>query len=336
MPSEHDSKDRVRRKLTKRRKPKRYPSVQYPERLQEGEDAQEDVTAAKGQPAQYVNQSVFSMIAAAGSKTDFHSRFDDESSDSGDEPQATPAGVQKHGSLNSLLERSLDQHQVDVDKSAPNRHDRRPHEQGLLKSLPRLNLRIVEGEDSASRTGLGGPSARRRSTGSPKRATPRDAPIMSRMLEAEAELDKSTEHTGSTAEGSQNPDVTGIESGRSSLAKRLKEIFSFVAEEEVISGRLRIVTVLQQPTDTIIEYPCWLLQSVLLQGYMYITQNHICFYAYLPKKSVSYHPLTHMSHTHEFLECGLKVWPSRQERQTESQIQSLLVHSQGRCALILC
>ena len=36
----------------------------------------------------------------------------------------------------------------------------------------------------------------------------------------------------------------------------------------------------------LLEYPCWLLQSVLLQGYMYITAHHICFYAYLPKKSV--------------------------------------------------
>lgn len=35
------------------------------------------------------------------------------------------------------------------------------------------------------------------------------------------------------------------------------------------------------------EYPCWLLQSVLLQGYLYLTTKHVCFYAYLPKKLVS-------------------------------------------------
>lgn len=40
-------------------------------------------------------------------------------------------------------------------------------------------------------------------------------------------------------------------------------------------------------TDLTLEYPCWYMQSVLLQGYMYITQAHVCFYAYLPKKSVS-------------------------------------------------
>jgi sterol 3beta-glucosyltransferase len=54
------------------------------------------------------------------------------------------------------------------------------------------------------------------------------------------------------------------------LAKRLQQIFEFDEEEEVIS-----------------EYACWLLQSILLQGYMYITQKHICFYAYIPKKHVS-------------------------------------------------
>ncbi len=29
------------------------------------------------------------------------------------------------------------------------------------------------------------------------------------------------------------------------------------------------------------------MKSVLLQGYMYITEKHVCFYAYLPKRSVS-------------------------------------------------
>lgn len=38
------------------------------------------------------------------------------------------------------------------------------------------------------------------------------------------------------------------------------------------------------------EYPCWLLKTVLLQGYMYVTTNHLCFYAYLPKKAVSWLP----------------------------------------------
>ena len=35
------------------------------------------------------------------------------------------------------------------------------------------------------------------------------------------------------------------------------------------------------------EYPCWLFRSILLQGYLYITAGHLCFYAYLAQKEVS-------------------------------------------------
>jgi sterol 3beta-glucosyltransferase len=52
------------------------------------------------------------------------------------------------------------------------------------------------------------------------------------------------------------------------LASRLQDVFNFEEPEEVIA-----------------EYPCWLMKSVLLQGYMYVTTNHICYYAYLPQKA---------------------------------------------------
>ncbi|GAB7360954.1 hypothetical protein MBLNU230_g0937t1 [Neophaeotheca triangularis] len=52
------------------------------------------------------------------------------------------------------------------------------------------------------------------------------------------------------------------------LDQTLRDIFQFDEVEKVLS-----------------EYPCWYLQSVLLQGYMYITEKHVCFYAYLQRKS---------------------------------------------------
>jgi len=122
----------------------------------------------------------------------------------------------------------------------------------------------------------------------------------------------------------------------SSLVIRLKEIFGFVTAEEVISGLLGMTIVIYQLADKILEYPCWLLQSVLLQGYMYITQHHICFYAYLPKKSVSYHPRMQTSQAHDLQELDRKVRIPRQKRETEPQIQSLLVHTERRRTLILC
>lgn len=56
---------------------------------------------------------------------------------------------------------------------------------------------------------------------------------------------------------------------RAKLASMLKDIFSLSSEEEVIA-----------------ELSCWLFRSVLLQGYLYLTTAHICFYAYVRNKEV--------------------------------------------------
>ncbi|KAI5475372.1 hypothetical protein MNV49_001476 [Pseudohyphozyma bogoriensis] len=59
----------------------------------------------------------------------------------------------------------------------------------------------------------------------------------------------------------------GKEARRAKLADKLADVFALEEEEEVVA-----------------EYQCWLFRSVLLQGFMYLTKGHICFYAYLPKK----------------------------------------------------
>lgn len=54
---------------------------------------------------------------------------------------------------------------------------------------------------------------------------------------------------------------------RATLAEKLSEIFGLATVEQVVA-----------------EYPCWLCRSVLLQGYLYLTSGHLCFYAYLKVK----------------------------------------------------
>ncbi|KAG8962323.1 Sterol 3-beta-glucosyltransferase [Tulasnella sp. 425] len=51
------------------------------------------------------------------------------------------------------------------------------------------------------------------------------------------------------------------------LAEKLREVFGLREVEEVIA-----------------EMPCWLLRSVLLQGYMYLTSGHLCFFAHMPAR----------------------------------------------------
>ncbi|KAL6299038.1 UDP-Glycosyltransferase/glycogen phosphorylase [Sparassis latifolia] len=54
---------------------------------------------------------------------------------------------------------------------------------------------------------------------------------------------------------------------RARLADKLREVFELSGIQEVIA-----------------EMPCWLLRSVLLQGYMYLTDSYLCFFAHMPSR----------------------------------------------------
>lgn len=54
---------------------------------------------------------------------------------------------------------------------------------------------------------------------------------------------------------------------RERLLQQLKEIFQLEATETLMLAQ-----------------PCWLFRSLLLQGHLYLTSGHICFYAYLPSR----------------------------------------------------
>ncbi|KAJ7356944.1 glycosyltransferase family 1 protein [Mycena albidolilacea] len=51
------------------------------------------------------------------------------------------------------------------------------------------------------------------------------------------------------------------------LAEKLKQVFDLDGIDEVWA-----------------EMPCWLLRSVLLQGYMYLTNSYLCFFAHMPAR----------------------------------------------------
>ncbi|GAA6009840.1 hypothetical protein JCM11491_000834 [Sporobolomyces phaffii] len=51
-----------------------------------------------------------------------------------------------------------------------------------------------------------------------------------------------------------------------------------------LAEKLMDVFGLEEVEDVVAEFPCWLFRSVLLQGYLYLTTGHICFYAYLSQR----------------------------------------------------
>ncbi|KJZ73456.1 Sterol 3-beta-glucosyltransferase [Hirsutella minnesotensis 3608] len=277
-----DVQARVSHKLQKRRRPEP-PAVDFPEPLRQSDssDADEDAHHRDDQPSPlaYVskrptpmsinmNQSIFSVIAAAGSRIDFNGRFDDASSDDDAPDEAHQPPKPQDLSQTAIL-----------DPSAPREATRRSHKKKLsghrlLKSISTLPRRRAKSKAKRESSHSSAPMVSHDSSDEPSSPPPpaivdaensRAAPVMSRMLQARAELS-----TRSSFDlDRRSADMARADGDDSTpLAKRLKEIFDFEEAEQVIE-----------------EYPCWLLQSVLLQGFLYITAKHICFYAYLPKKA---------------------------------------------------
>lgn len=203
--------------------------MEIPERFKDGDDAEEDCTAPKGQNGVYMNQSVFGMIAAAGSQVDFNARFDGVSS----EDEETPAD-------NSLFDESPDSGNKArpgqaSGSSKPEKHRRKFSENKIIKSLPHLGRKGSKSAKSPQRTAS--PATPESPSIEETPIIARGPPVMTQMLEAQAEL--SSRPSSELPRTSENLDKLNIvvESGLTSLAIRLMEIFEFDKPEEVIEGQ---------------------------------------------------------------------------------------------------
>lgn len=254
---------RVSKKLQKRRREDHHPTMELPDRLKDhGDDIDEDVLPPSQGPQMFMNmnQSIFGLIAAAGSNVDFNDRFEGQSSD--EEDDADIGG--KHKKI-----REKDQiAQTTVLKKAPSEKEksekgRRRLSGQLLRSLPQLprlatatrskfrqskssGLRPSEssagGEDEGEGEGEGENSSSPivDSYLPPLEVTKTDregrlAPVMSRMLEARAEMSSRPSFDLERLSGDHRRG-DGEESQPSRLARQLKRIFEFDVAEEVIEG----------------------------------------------------------------------------------------------------
>ncbi|KAK2730968.1 udp-glucose:sterol glycosyltransferase [Colletotrichum kahawae] len=294
--AEEDVKKRVVKKLQKKRHEPQTPTMELPERLKEGDDAgEEDLIPAQGPPMfMNMNQSIFGLIAAAGSRVDFHDRFESSDEESGDDDDrhhpptdGLSDGRPHHGLFLHRKQRRRND-EPDIAKttvlkkdssSKSEKHKRKISGHKLLRSLPALprlprhkskkeSPKLEPPSEEASDASEASPSQEPADDIRDDEDGPRLAPVMSRMLEAKAEMSMRPSFDVERRSSDQLTYSDSADSSGTALARRLQDIFEFDHPEAVIE-----------------EYPCWLLQSVLLQGYMYITAKHICFYAYLPKKA---------------------------------------------------
>ena len=225
MSPEEEFKKRVMRKLSKRRKERHRATVDMPERFRDGEDADEDCTAPQGANA-YMNQSVFGMIAAAGSQVDFNARFDAISSDEEEGSGSAPS-------------RNLDSQAI-----KPSQHTTTSTKGGRPQRLSEYAVMEKSEESLGSKPASSPPAAPIQALELPPEASTPDTParmllssdasIMKRMLEARAEV--STRPSFDMPRQAEE-DINALGDGSSeSLARRLMEIFGFDGPEPVLSG----------------------------------------------------------------------------------------------------
>jgi sterol 3beta-glucosyltransferase len=267
-------------------------SLDMPERFKDGDDAQEDVTAPKRSDTMSMNQSIFSMIARAGqqSQVDLGTMQEVDSGDSDDPGKGKGAcrsldGAARLSRLSTAKDFQAGPGNAKAGKAGQARHRRSLSDNKLLRSLPKLKMSSKKESRSDSQHADQMSSSQflppRPSAGS-SREQPRGKHTPPEKTTVASDEDKYTERAKKPEQASRLKATAHLadENGPVTLATRIQQIFEFEEAEEVIS-----------------EYPCWLLQSILLQGYMYITQKHICFYAYIPKKHVRLSPSLNVAYS---------------------------------------
>ena len=75
-------------------------------------------------------------------------------------------------------------------------------------------------------------------------------------------------------------DEKGVDDDAS--AEKIRKLFDLPSAEKIVTGMKLQTSVLM------VEFPAWLVKNVMIQGYMLLTEQHICFFAPLPKTDVPF------------------------------------------------
>jgi sterol 3beta-glucosyltransferase len=224
--------------------------MDFPEQLQHkdgDEDQEEDVLPiglGNGNHSfMNLNQSIFGLIAAAGPKVDFNDRFEGNSSEEEEPDESDNDGAHpkhKEGPAAGKLAQTTVLKQP---ASKTSQHHRRKFSDSkLMKSVPILSRLSTKSrskrENKEAVSQIQEESEPESSAGDGKASQEiRLAPMMSRMLDARAEMsarpsfDLERRSIDRRDESSETTDP-----GPSELSKRLQKIFDFDEPEELISG----------------------------------------------------------------------------------------------------
>ena len=231
--------------------------MDLPERLKDhGEDAEAEVIQPAQGPQMFMNmnQSIFGLIAAAGSTVDFNDRFEGQSSEDEDAADDSKGKEREDVARTTVLAKGP----AAGGKDKTGRHRRRisGHLLRSLPQLPRLGTRSsskrsskLKGPPESESSADGDADAEASSSHTNEPQSPaigvtkadrdgRRAPVMSRILEARAEMSSRPSFDLERMSGDyrRGDGESDDDTRPSALSRKLKEIFEFEDFEEVVEG----------------------------------------------------------------------------------------------------
>lgn len=235
MTPDEEAKKRVPRESTNPRKEDRQVTMEIPERFRDGDDADEDCATLHG-AIPNINQSLFGLMARETKPPTYNTRFDPGSSDEEDN-LGKPTRKSSESHINdSRTEQKAGRHEG---------HRRKLSESKLIRSFSRISSRSKSKSINPAQ-GSRTPSPLQESpleTTTPDIEYPRlqqkNAPVMSRMLDAQAEL-SSRPSFDIPRKSKDDADLDDGGQPRDRLAVKLMEMFGFETLEDVIEGRFHL------------------------------------------------------------------------------------------------
>ncbi|KAI8360781.1 hypothetical protein BD560DRAFT_404712 [Blakeslea trispora] len=84
-------------------------------------------------------------------------------------------------------------------------------------------------------------------------------------------------------------EATGAKIEEETASTHITATTASLPNDQSIEDRLKAVFDLPRKEELRGEWPCYLVQSAIVPGFLYLTEHHICFYASLPKNQFAFH-----------------------------------------------
>lgn len=227
-------------------------SIQLPARFENLTDDEEE---AHGDGADRIvfHKSIMGVFTQVGSKPKLRKGVESESEDEQEQEK------DKKHDHNAVQDKGKDR-------------DKRPSGSKLLPTMFKPNRKRSDSEAQ---------EAMSQSQFLPPREQPQDLPVRP----ASAELRIRDDDSASIERKLQARAEAEMEASTQTIRRKSKEEIEPAKKEPRLPGTLAKIFEFDAPEEVRAAWVCFYMEKVLLQGEMYITSQHVCFFAWLRKKS---------------------------------------------------